>query len=154
MLRWCKILTLPRVAGSDTTAIEMGSILNQLIRNPVAYQKLMAEIDTAVADRTISFPTKYAEATKLQYLGACCREGMRLHPALGLHLPRYVPAGGREIAGRFFAAGYRVGVNAAVLHYNRDIFGADADKFSPERWFSPKAANMEVRFSIFDGIGC
>ena len=50
---------------------------------------------------TISF----AETLKMPYLLAVCKEGMRLHPSVGLGLPRYVPEGGKEISGRFFSGG-------------------------------------------------
>jgi len=76
------------------------------MRNPAAYEKLTAEIDTAVADSTLSMPVAYAEAVKLPYLKACINEGMRLHPSVGLTMPRLVPAGGPTISGFYFPEGY------------------------------------------------
>jgi cytochrome P450 len=122
----------------------MTSILYHLMRTPSAYKTLTHEIDTANASGQLSYPfIKHKEVIKLPYLDACCKEGMRLHPSVGLTLPRNVPARGCEIAGNFFTAGTRVGVNAAVIHRNRDIFGDDADDFVPECWFRPDAANMD-----------
>jgi hypothetical protein len=43
---------------------------------------------------------------------------MRLHPSVGFTTPRLVPHGGDYIAGHFVPAGYRVGVNAAVVKYD------------------------------------
>jgi cytochrome P450 len=100
----------------------------------MAYEKLTLEIDAATASGQLTCPLiRYNEATKLPYLDACCKEAMRHHPSIALTLPRNVPAGGCEIAGGYFPAGTRVGVNAAVVHRNRDIFGQDADDFVPER---------------------
>lgn len=45
--------------------------------------------------------------------------------------------------GEWFPEGSRVGVNAAVIHFDRSIFGEDADEFQPERWFRPDAVKMD-----------
>ena len=58
---------------------------------------------------------------------------MRLHPSIGMTLPRQVPAGGTVIAGEWLPEGTRVGVNAAVTQRDRSIFGIHADEFVPER---------------------
>ncbi|KAF4468535.1 pisatin demethylase [Fusarium albosuccineum] len=76
---------------------------------------------------------------------------MRVHPSVGLTLPRHVPKGGCQIAGEWFPEGTRVGVNAAVIHFNKDIFGHDAEKFNPDRWFREGAANMDRYMFQFGG---
>jgi cytochrome P450 len=123
------------------------------MKSPEAYQKLTTEIDKADADRKLSKPNvTYAEALKLPYLVACCKEGMRLHPSVGLSLPRHVPAPGMEIAGRFFPSGSRVGINAAVVQYDEGIFGSDAATFNPDRWLGDSASNMD-RHMLHFGAG-
>ncbi|KAL8703542.1 MAG: hypothetical protein Q9201_003272 [Fulgogasparrea decipioides] len=130
-------------AGADTTAVAINSILYHLIRNPAAYEKLTAEIDAAVANGTLSIPVAYTEAVRLPYLKACINEGMRLHPSVGLTMPRLVPAGGATISGFHFPEGYRVGVNGAVVHYDKDVFGPDAAEFNPDRWIHGDTVRME-----------
>ncbi|KAH8705962.1 cytochrome P450 [Talaromyces proteolyticus] len=131
-------------AGSDTTAAAISSILFHIIKNPVVYSKLMKEIDEASAAGNLSYPhVKYAEAMRLPYLIACCKEGMRIHPSIGMTLPRVVPPGGRQILGQWFPGGLRVGVNAAVVHFDKGIFGGDANEFNPERWLRGDTANMD-----------
>jgi cytochrome P450 len=134
---------LPSFAGADTTAIAINSILYHLMRNPAVYEKLTAEIDAAVANGTLSMPVAYAEAVKLPYLKACINEGMRLHPSVGLTMPRLIPAGGATISGFYFPEGYRVGVNGAVVQYDKDVFGPDADNFNPDRWIEGDAVRMD-----------
>lgn len=136
-------LTNHRFAGSDTTAAAVTSILYHLMKNPDAYAKLMAEIDGSTASGCLSDPVRYHEAAKLPYLAACYKEGMRLHPSVGLTIPRIVPDGGRNICGHYFPGGTRIGVNAAVVHRDQAVFGHDADEFVPERWFRPDANNMD-----------
>lgn len=113
------------------------------MRHPAAYAKLTAEIDTAMADGTISTPITYRDAIKLPYLKACVAESMRLHPGVGLTLPRLVPAGGATVAGFYIPEGYRVGINGAVVQYDRDVFGPDADEYNPDRWINGDAALMD-----------
>jgi cytochrome P450 len=76
---------------------------------------------------------------------------MRLHPSVALTMPRHVPAGGCEIAGEFFPAGMKVGINPAVIHLDQDIFGPDANEFVPERWFRGDTTIMDKHMLHFGG---
>lgn len=38
------------------------------------------------------------------------------------------------LAGQFIPRGYRVGLNPAVVHYVKEIYGDDAESSRPERW--------------------
>lgn len=80
---------------------------------------------------------------------ACCKEGMRLHPSIALSFPREIPAGGTEIAGTFLPAGYKVGINPAVVQYNQAVFGEDVEAFRPERWLNGDTAEMERCMMVF-----
>jgi cytochrome P450 len=114
------------------------------VRNPTVHQKLKAEILEASQLGELSTPhIRCSEAMKLKYLDACCKEGMRLHPSVGLTLPRVVPPGGRMISGQFLAGGTRVGINAAVIYRDQEVFGSDADEFNPDRWLRDGADKMD-----------
>lgn len=119
------------------------------MRNPIVYKKLTAEIDTAVENGTLSMPVAYAEAIKLPYLRACINESMRLHPSVGLTMPRTVPASGATISGFHNVSGYRIGINGAVIQYDKDVFGQDAEAFNPDRWIEGDAARMEKTMMVF-----
>lgn len=139
--------------GSDTTAIAIRSIIYQILKNPAVYRKLLEEIDTADRAGHLSRPNvRYTEAIKLPYFVACCKEGMRLHPSISFPLPRHVPAGGKEIAGKFIPQGYRVGMSPATVHHDTEIFGSDAHAFNPERWFGDTAQRMD-RYMFQFGYG-
>ena len=96
-----------------------------------------------MAGGTLSVPVAYVEAIKLPDLKASINEGMRLHPSVGLTMPRLVPASGATISSFYFPKGYRVGVNAAVVQYDRDVFGPDADSFNRDRWIEGDSVRME-----------
>ncbi|PVH72677.1 cytochrome P450 [Cadophora sp. DSE1049] len=130
-------------AGIDTTSIAITSILYNLMQNPDAYRRLAAEIDEAVEKGTISIPISYADAVKLPYLKACINEGMRLHPSVALTMPREVSEGGATISGVYFPEGYRIGINPAVVQYDKHVFGMDAKSFNPDRWLHSDTAMMD-----------
>lgn len=76
-----------------------------LLKNPSTYKKLQKEIDDFDTQGKLSEMTSFAESNHMPYLLAACKETMRLHPSVGLGLPRHVPEGGKEICGRFFPEG-------------------------------------------------
>ncbi|KAK8126551.1 uncharacterized protein PG998_002310 [Apiospora kogelbergensis] len=128
------ITTTNVIAGSDTTAASMASVMYHLSKYPHARAKLQEEIESAVRDGRASTPITYAEATKLPYLSAVINEAMRIHPPTGFILERRVPAGGLMLHGIHLPENTIVGVNAWALHYNKDVFGHDVHAFRPERW--------------------
>lgn len=79
-----------------------------------------------------------------------------MHPGVSYPLERIVPGAGVEISGFHLPAGTIVGMNAAVIHRDRSIFGDDADTFRPERWLSDDVEavktmdrhNMSVRMKL------
>lgn len=130
----------------------MRSILYNLMKAPGVYGKVMAEIDAAAAEGRLSDPVKYSEAIQMPYFVACCKEGFRMHPSVGMSMPRHVPPSGITTCGRFFPGGSRVGMSAPVIHFNQNIFGKDAEIFNPDRWFRTNAENMD-RFMMHFGAG-
>lgn len=121
----------------------MRAVLYELLKNPWAYSTLQAEIDAKDQEGQLSNLITYAEAKDMPYLQAVMKESMRLHPAVGIPMPRYVPKGGAEIDGKWFPAGTVVGINAWVVHHDRGVFGQDADVFRPERWLEADTKAME-----------
>ena len=138
-----------RSAGSDTTAIALRSILYHLLKKPSTLHQLLAALDSASKRGDLSTPVHYAEAIKIPYLVACCKEGMRIHPSVGYSLARHVPDSGCEIAGDLFPSGVRVGISPAVLHFDKGVFGEDAEDFVVERWFRKNAAIMDAHMLHF-----
>ncbi|KIX93851.1 uncharacterized protein Z520_10476 [Fonsecaea multimorphosa CBS 102226] len=141
------------LAGSDTTAIAIRAVLYYLMKTPAAMETLVDEILAASASGKLSPSIRYAEAIELPYLVACIKEGLRIHPSVGMSLPRHVPPGGATISGRFFPGGTRVGINAAVVHFDKNVFGDDALQFVPERWLQGEASVKMERYLFHFGQG-
>lgn len=115
-------------------------MLGSIIKDKRVYTKLQAEVDAAMAGNDT---IRYQEAAKLPYLSACVKESLRLNSPVGFGIPRYVPPGGANIAGRWFPGGYKVQVNLNVIHRDKEIFGDDADVFRPERWIEADADTLK-----------
>ncbi|RDL41768.1 uncharacterized protein BP5553_01747 [Venustampulla echinocandica] len=139
-------------AGSDTTAIAMRSVFYYLAKSPAVYREVLAELDKAFAEGQLSIPVKFSEAIKLPFLCACIKEAMRMHPSVQLTMPRLSPKGGMEVCGEYIPAGYRLGMNAAVIHRDPNIFGQDADVYRPSRWLEGNATFMD-RYMLQFGAG-
>lgn len=135
-------------AGSDTTAIAMRSVFYHLSRDPHVLKKLLKEIDEAfpIAEHPLKEPIKYSEAIKLPLFNATVKEAMRLHPSVGFTMPRISPEpAGVGICGQHVPAGYRIGLNANTVQRDQEVFGADADKFRPERWLTSESGEEAVK---------
>jgi cytochrome P450 len=119
-------------AGSDTTAVSLRSVFYLSLKHPNVYSRLEGEILSAKFSK---LPAPYAEARKLPYLEAVIRECLRYLPGNCFAQERYVPAGGLTLPdGSHVPQGTAIGFNAYVLHRNKEVWGADAEDFVPERW--------------------
>lgn len=136
------------LAGSDTTSILLRAIIYFIIRNPESLKKLTAELTQARNEGRLSNIVTWAESRSLVYLDACVKEAGRLHSAIGLPMERVVPEGGAEICGKFIKAGTVVGMNPWVIHYNKEIFGSDADEWNPDRWLVDENRRKEMERCI------
>jgi cytochrome P450 len=125
----------------------MQSFFYHVLAAPRTYNAIQAEITAAVAQSQIASTgnVEWTEAQNLQYFQACLKEAMRMRPAVGVNITRFVPPEGVELEGKFFKGGTRVALNGWVLHRDKEVFGQDADFYRPERWLedAEKARVME-----------
>lgn len=136
-------------AGSDTTAISIRAILYYLLKNPQYQRRLVEEIDSMRSQGKLSDPVSLAQADDMPYLQAVMYEALRMHPAVGMSLPRVTPEGGVQIAGKYLPAGTVVGANPWVIHRNREVFGEDVESFRPDRWLKQDVGDMHRFFFAF-----
>ncbi|KAK4498583.1 hypothetical protein PRZ48_011241 [Zasmidium cellare] len=119
------------LAGSDTTAGAIRSILVPLMSNAQAQRKLVEEIDKANIKGSV---VTDAEARDMPYLQACIKEGMRWQPPAPTLLSRLVPPEGDTVNGFLVPGGTKIGWSGHAIHHDEDLFGPDVDIFRPERW--------------------
>jgi cytochrome P450 len=133
------------IAGSDSVAITLRSVLYQLMKHPSSLAKVVAEIESKDAEGLLSHPVQFSETTThLPYMCACIKESARVFPAFAIQMARVSPPEGLELSGHYLPAGYRAGINAAVVQRDRGIFGADAETFRPERWLESDEKNFAL----------
>ena len=109
------IATANVFAGSDTTAISLRAIVHNLVSHPQSLIRLRAEMQERKADGRLSFPARWAQVADWPFLQACISESLRLHPAVGMALPRVVPEGGRTVCGTFLPAEVSIYLVASCL---------------------------------------
>ena len=134
------------LAGSDTTAAVLRSVVYYVLKNPAVHRKLQDEID-AMCDE---FPVPNATAVGLPYLDAVVHEALRIHPILNVLQERIVPEGGVTLpSGTTLPAGTVACMTAWTLHWDKTIYGDDSEVFKPERWLpyddeAPEAAAERI----------
>jgi benzoate 4-monooxygenase len=121
------------IAGSDTTSNTSCALLYHCLSHPDVVRKLQQELDQALPD--IDAVPTFASVKDLPYVDAVIKETMRIHSTSSLGLPRMIPPGpGITLAGHHFPQGTVLSVPAYTIHHSKEIWGADADEFKPERW--------------------
>ncbi|KAB8071226.1 cytochrome P450 [Aspergillus leporis] len=112
-------------AGVEMTGTTLNFLLYYLQKHPSVLARLREEIDTAIHDGNLTYPPKWNEVAKLDYLQAVLKETLRLHSTArmaGLKPKNRLPAGTNAGCYRYTA------------HRCEHVYGADADRFRPERW--------------------
>jgi cytochrome P450 len=129
------------LAGSETSATAIRSIMLYLITHPRVYAKLQAEIDATVRSGDApAAPGIVSDGItrNLPYLQAVVQEGFRIHPPVTDEVPKRVPKDGDTVIinGKqvFLPGGTNIGYCVWGLNRSKEIFGEDADQFRPERW--------------------
>lgn len=138
------------LAGNDTSATTIRSVMLGLLTNPGAYSKLRAEIDSAITTGRISSPITDAEGREMPYLQAVIKEGLRILPPAGGLLSKTVPPGGDIIDGKFIPGGTHIGSSSLGIHRSKKTFGPDAELFVPERWLDADAGRLAQMTSTVD----
>ncbi len=67
------------IAGHDTTALQIASIIVEVTRHPLVLQRLQQELDTVNPNRSLS-SFNQTHLPKLEYLSWIINETMRLQP--------------------------------------------------------------------------
>lgn len=134
-------------AGHETMTSTLISAFS-MIGSHVQAQKRVANEALQCLD-----PISFDNAVSLPFTQASIKEAQRLHPVIGMSLPRTVPEGGMTLDGLYLPRGTIVGCNPVSLHRNPDIFGSDAESFSPDRWLNGDDVRAMERYNLIWGGG-
>ncbi|KAM3560310.1 hypothetical protein ARSEF4850_003728 [Beauveria asiatica] len=128
------------IAGSNTTAHTILMTLLSIIAAPWAVKALQKEIDEARP--SVHDPISWREIRQLPYLQAVIKEGLRMWPPVSGLGFKLVPPGGEHIDGHFVPGGTEIGQAFLAVGRSKQIWGADADVFRPERWLCAREADL------------
>ncbi|MEQ9367255.1 MAG: cytochrome P450, partial [Leptospirales bacterium] len=133
------------VAGHESPANCLIWALHLLSQNPGAAEKLYAEVEEVLGDRTPTF----ADLPKLRYCSMVLDESMRLYPPAWL--VEREPIQDDEIGGYYIQAGARVTLFMHGVHRLPGLWD-EPETFNPER-FSEEASKDRHRFAWFPFSG-
>ncbi|PIA96035.1 Averantin hydroxylase [Cercospora beticola] len=127
-------VVLQILAGSDTTATAVRSVLLNVVSCERVYRRLMKEIGEKMEGVGEEEVIRDSTARGMKYLQACIKEGLRIAPPVSGLFSHEVPAGGDEVDGYFVPGGTRIGWSTYAMTRNPSLFGPDEHCFRPERW--------------------
>ncbi|KAF4974543.1 hypothetical protein FZEAL_8567 [Fusarium zealandicum] len=137
------------IAGSDTTATALRTVIAHVATSPNIYKRLQNEIDTATADGLVSSPVADLEARQLLYLQACIKESFCMWPPISGIMPR-ISDSDAIVCGVRIPAGTNVAWSARAVMRNHDAFGLDADIFEPDRWLNADSGRFQTMENSID----
>lgn len=130
------------LGGSDTTATALRNTIFFVATNPIAYRRLQAEIDAAVAAGSVTRPVLTdAQAKSLPYLQAAIKEALRVWPPIMGIMPK-VSDRDDVICGTKIPAGTWVAWSPMAIMKNKEVFGGDADVYEPMRWLDVDSTRL------------
>lgn len=124
------------MAGSDTTAVTMRSIIYHTLKNPGVLSKLREELDAHLGPQ--DYPVSHDNAITLPYLQAVIWEAMRMHPIGAIFFERILPAEGLTLgSGIKLPGGTVVATTGWTTNFEGSVYDDGVDdvrEFHPERW--------------------
>ncbi|KAH9169509.1 high nitrogen upregulated cytochrome P450 monooxygenase 2 [Lactarius sanguifluus] len=127
--------SLAIVAGADTTSGALTATLYYLLCNPIAYDRLQAEVDAAFP--TGEEPLDVTKLSQMEWLNGCINESLRLQPPIPSGSQRSVNQGaGEKVLGKWvIPEGTQVTLHTYSIQRDSRHFHSP-ETFLPERWFS------------------
>ncbi|XP_050221239.1 probable (S)-N-methylcoclaurine 3'-hydroxylase isozyme 2 [Mercurialis annua] len=123
-------------AGVDTTTTVVEWAMTELLKERAILQNVAEEVDTEIQRSNI----KESDISKLEYVNACVKETLRLHPPAPFLIPRRA-AETCEVMGYIIPKDSQVLVNVWAIGRDPSVW-KDPLRFKPERFVLP---NVEFK---------
>ncbi|KAI0265059.1 high nitrogen upregulated cytochrome P450 monooxygenase 2 [Gloeopeniophorella convolvens] len=131
------------LAGSDTTATTLTTLLYHLVQRPTAYKNLQEEIDREFPAGVE--PLDVGRLIKMPWLNACINEALRMHPPVPSGSQRSVArgAGPKVVGDCVIPESTQLYVHTHSVHRDPRNF-SHPDAFLPERWFENRSPDIPM----------
>lgn len=157
------------LAGRDTTASLLSITFHVLARRQDIFKKLKAEVDSLQGEkpnyetlRNMKYLKYLLQESKSAfyetYRAALTSPALRLYPIVPVNArfakkDTTIPRGGGPdgLSPVFIPKGQIVAYSVYVMHRRKDIYGADADEFRPERWAPEEGLRPGWGYLPFNG---
>lgn len=139
-------------AGSDTSATSIVNFFFVMTLYPEVQRKVHEELDKLIGGGRVP---NMKEIKELEYFNAAWNESMRLNATVPLGLP-HVCTQDDVWQGYFIPKGTIVHCNIGYILRDPEIWGADADKYNPNRFlsqFNPRVKDLPDMSSVPFGFG-
>jgi hypothetical protein len=141
-------------AGADTTGTVMQGLIHHVLTRPDVKRKLMFEIGEVEKKGLLSATPLYEEVTQnMPYYVACVQEVLRLWPSSPALFPRVVGKQGIMFGDKQAPPGVEVTSSAWLIQRDKEMYGADAEYFNPDRWLDPEQAKLYNKYLFSFGYG-
>jgi cytochrome P450 len=141
------------IAGSDTSALTLGSTVWHMCHDPSIKRKLTAALKEAFPEHRAGEYPALPELESVPYLVACMKEGLRVAMPISGRLPRVVPGAGSVaplvVDDKVVSPGTVVGISAYTMHNSEELWGSNARSFQPERWLGEDAKGLDEHLVTF-----
>lgn len=125
------------LAGSETTSGTIACLFLELARNPNVKQKLLESLPVLRPTDPIIYGKAVRNDTRYEYLDACIKENLRLHP-IASEMGRHTGTQWMSIAGVTLPPHTVVSASYRDLHRNAEYWPSPL-RFWPERWLDDEA---------------
>uniref|UniRef100_A0A5S6QND9 Cytochrome P450 n=1 Tax=Trichuris muris TaxID=70415 RepID=A0A5S6QND9_TRIMR len=138
------------LAGYETTSNALSYVIYELARHPEVQNKLRKEIMDCQdsEDEKPSFET----VQRMAYLDCVIRETLRLYPVASWVVSRMCSQT-CTVGGITIEKGMMILADVWSIHYDKDVWGADADEFVPERFAEDQLHSLHPLAWIPFGAG-
>lgn len=120
-------------------------MLANIIHDPALYQALKEEVAPVMSDTELDIERIYQQCPLLD---STYHETLRLANAAGSIRAILQPT---EIGGKMLRAGRKIMMPYRQLHFNKDVYGPDADHFDATRFMKNKDLSRSPHFRPFAG---
>ncbi|KAI9929458.1 hypothetical protein MW887_000930 [Aspergillus wentii] len=125
------------LAGSETTSSTIACLFLELLRTPAAKKKLLASLPVLKPNDLIIGSKDIRTDPKFEYLDACIKEALRLHP-IASEMGRRTGKEWVNLMGYNLPPGTVVSASYRNLHRNPE-FWPQPMRYWPERWLEGSA---------------